>query len=38
MNDISDEVHLYLDLFVVLMLKWVFGNLDGTLIVAPKDG
>jgi hypothetical protein len=33
MNDISDEVNVYLDLFVALMLKWVFGELDDTLIV-----
>ena len=36
MNEISDEVHVYLNVFVALMLNWVFGELDGTLIVAPK--
>jgi hypothetical protein len=36
MNELSDEVHVYLDVFVALMLKWVFGELDGTMIVAPK--
>jgi hypothetical protein len=24
--------------FVTLMLNWVFGKLDGTLIVTPKAG
>jgi hypothetical protein len=38
MNELSDEVHVYIDLFVVLMLNWVFGELDGTLIVAPNAG
>jgi hypothetical protein len=38
MNEISDEVHVYLDVFVALMLNWVFGELDGTLIVTPKAG
>jgi hypothetical protein len=36
MNDFSDEVHVYLDVFVVVMLNWIFGKLDGTLIVSPK--
>jgi hypothetical protein len=38
MNVLSDEVHVYLDVFVALMLNWVFGELDATLIVAPKAG
>ena len=38
MNEIFDEVHVYLDVFSMLMLNWVFGDLDGTLIVAPKAG
>jgi hypothetical protein len=38
MNELSDEVHVYLDMFVVLMLNWIFGELDGTLIVAPEGG
>jgi hypothetical protein len=38
MNELSDEVHVYLDVFYTLMLKWVFGELDGNLIVAPKAG
>jgi hypothetical protein len=38
MNVISDEVHMYLDVFATLMLKWVFGKLDGTLIVTLKFG
>jgi hypothetical protein len=37
MNGISNEVHVYLDVFTTLMLNWVFGELDGTLIVSPKD-
>jgi hypothetical protein len=36
MNEMSDEVHVSLDVFVALMLNWVFRELDGTLIVAPK--
>jgi hypothetical protein len=36
MNEISDEVHVYFDVLVALMLNWVFGELDGTMIVAPK--
>jgi hypothetical protein len=36
MNEMFNEVHVYLDVFVALMLNWVFGELDGTLIVAPK--
>jgi hypothetical protein len=38
MNELSDEVHVELDVFSTLMLNWVFGDLDGTLIVAPKAG
>jgi hypothetical protein len=38
MNEIYDEVHVYLDVFSTLMLNWVFGKLDGTLIVTPKAG
>jgi hypothetical protein len=38
MNEIFDEVHVYLDVFSTLMLNWVFGELDGTLIVTPKAG
>jgi hypothetical protein len=33
MNEISDEVHVYLNVFVALLLKWIFGDFDGTLIV-----
>jgi hypothetical protein len=36
MNENSYKVHVYLDVFVALMLNWVFGELDGTLIVTPK--
>jgi hypothetical protein len=38
MNEISDEVNVYLDVFATLMLNWVFGKIDGTLIVTPKAG
>jgi hypothetical protein len=38
MNDLSDEVHVYLDVFVALMLNWVFGELDGILIVTLEAG
>jgi hypothetical protein len=37
-NEISDEVHVYLNVVFALMLNWVFRNLDGTLIVPPKAG
>jgi hypothetical protein len=37
MNELPDEVHVYLDVLDALMLNWVFGELDGTLIVARKD-
>ena len=38
MNEISDEVHVYLDVLDALILNWVFGKLDATLIVTPKAG
>jgi hypothetical protein len=38
MNDILDEVHVHLDVYVVLMLKSIFGELDGTLIVTQEGG
>jgi hypothetical protein len=38
MNKLSDEVHVLLNVFSTLMLNWVFGELDGTLIVTPKAG
>jgi hypothetical protein len=38
MNELSDEVHVYLYLFSTLMLNWVFGELDGTLIFTLKVG
>jgi hypothetical protein len=38
MNELYDEVHVYLNVLVALMLNWVFGEIDGTLIVAPKAG
>jgi hypothetical protein len=36
MNEIFDEVHVNLNVFVALMLNWIFGNLDGTLIIYTK--
>jgi hypothetical protein len=36
MNELYDEVHVSLDVFVLLMLNWVFGDLDGNMIVTPK--
>jgi hypothetical protein len=38
MNELSDDMHVYLDVFSTLMLNWVFSELDGTLIVASKVG
>jgi hypothetical protein len=35
MNEIYDEVHVYLDVFVALMLNWIFGEIGGTMIIAP---
>jgi hypothetical protein len=37
-NELSDEVHVYLNVFATLMLNWVFGEVDGTPIVTPKAG
>jgi hypothetical protein len=38
MDELSDEVHVYLDAFVVMMVKWIFGKLEDTLIFAPEGG
>jgi hypothetical protein len=38
MNEISNGVHVYLDVFVSLMLSYIFGKLDGTLIVSIEGG
>jgi hypothetical protein len=38
MNELSDEVHVYLDVFVALMLNWIIGELDGTLIITSEGG
>jgi hypothetical protein len=38
MNDIFYEVHVHIDVYVVLMLKYIFGELDGTLIVTQEGG
>jgi hypothetical protein len=31
-NEIYDEVHVYLNVSVALMLNWIFCELDGTMI------
>ena len=36
MNKFYDEMHLYLNAFDVLMLYYIFGELDDTLIITPK--
>jgi hypothetical protein len=38
MNELSHEVHLYLNVFFAWMLNWIFGELNGTLIVALEGG
>ena len=38
MNEFSDEVHVYLDVFVALMLNLIFDEFDGTLIVTLEGG
>jgi hypothetical protein len=38
MNDLLDEVHVDLDVFVALMLKWVLGEHYGTHIVLTEGG
>jgi hypothetical protein len=38
MNEIFDDVHVLLDVFVALILNWIFGEIDGTLIFTPKGG
>jgi hypothetical protein len=35
MNEFYNEFYVYIDVFVALMLNWVFGELYGTVIVAP---
>jgi hypothetical protein len=37
-NEFSDEVHVYLVVLATLILNWVFGEIDGTLIVTTKVG
>jgi hypothetical protein len=37
MNDFSDEVHVYLDVFFAPVLNWVFGEIDGTMIATLED-
>jgi hypothetical protein len=37
MNELSDEVHLYLDVLVSLTFNQFFGKLDETLIVIPES-
>jgi hypothetical protein len=38
MNEFFEEVHGKLNVFVLMMLKWIFGDLDGTMIVVQKGG
>jgi hypothetical protein len=38
MNELYDEVHVYLNVFFVLMLIWMFGEINGTLMFIPKGG
>jgi hypothetical protein len=38
MDDLFDEVHVYLNVFVALILNCIFEDIDGTLIVTPKGG
>jgi len=38
MNDIFDEVDVHLDVYVVLMLNYIFGELDGTMTVTKEGG
>jgi hypothetical protein len=38
MNELSNELHVYLNVFYALMLNWIFGDLDDTLIIAPEGG
>ena len=38
MHEFSNEVHVKLDVFVVLMLNWIFGDLDSTLFFALEGG
>jgi hypothetical protein len=38
MNELFDEVHVYLDVFSMGMLNWEFGEIYGTLIATPKAG
>jgi hypothetical protein len=35
---VSNEVHVYLNVFFVLMLHWIFGELNDTLIFTPVCG
>jgi hypothetical protein len=36
MNELSYEVHVELDVFSMLMLNLIFGDLDDTFIVTTK--
>jgi hypothetical protein len=38
MNELSDELHVYLDVFFAWMLNWILGELDGNMIVTPEGG
>jgi hypothetical protein len=37
-NELSNELHVYPSVFVVLLLNWIFSKLHGTLIVTPEGG
>jgi hypothetical protein len=38
MNEFSNEVHVNLDVFVALILKWIFRKIESTLILTPNGG
>jgi hypothetical protein len=33
-----DEVHIYFNVLVALMLNWFFGYLNGTVTITPECG
>jgi hypothetical protein len=38
LNELYVEVHVNLNVFVMKMLSWIFGEIVGTLIVTPEGG
>jgi hypothetical protein len=38
LNELPNELHVYVNVFVALMLNLIFSKLDGSFIVTPKDG